>query len=203
MGQYKPIFIGEEVNVNQLESEILTFIEVLKKDPPNIVLELGTFRGGSLYMWTTVAKEGATLITVDMPACKHRDAMPAAMEDFIKSFGIPRGQEIHIVRGNSQTEETLGKVKAVLKGRPVDFLFIDADHTYKSVIRDFELYSPLVKKNGGIIAFHDIMPAVYCGYTFGVHTLWAELKKTYKYMEIVENRRQVGCGIGVLFTEES
>jgi hypothetical protein len=36
-------------------------------------------------------------------------------------------------------------------------LFIDGDHTYEGVRRDFEMYSPLVRK-GGIIAFHDIYP---------------------------------------------
>jgi len=43
-----------------------------------------------------------------------------------------------------------------LNGEPLDFLFIDGDHTYEGVKRDFEMYSPLVR-NGGIIAFHDIV----------------------------------------------
>lgn len=38
--------------------------------------------------------------------------------------------------------------------RPIDFLFIDGDHQYEQVIRDFEDWSPHVKK-GGFIAFHD------------------------------------------------
>jgi predicted O-methyltransferase YrrM len=44
-----------------------------------------------------------------------------------------------------------------LKDNKVDFLFIDADHSYEGVKKDFEMYSPLVRK-GGIIAFHDIIP---------------------------------------------
>jgi hypothetical protein len=36
----------------------------------------------------------------------------------------------------------------------IDFLFIDADHSYEGVKLDFELYSKLVKKTG-IIALHD------------------------------------------------
>jgi hypothetical protein len=33
-------------------------------------------------------------------------------------------------------------------------LFIDGDHRYEGVRRDFEMYSPLVGA-GGLIAFHD------------------------------------------------
>ena len=36
----------------------------------------------------------------------------------------------------------------------IDFLFIDGNHSYESVLCDFLLYYPLVKK-GGIVGFHD------------------------------------------------
>lgn len=38
---------------------------------------------------------------------------------------------------------------------PIDMLFIDGDHSYASVRRDFEEWSPKVKP-GGILAFHDV-----------------------------------------------
>jgi predicted O-methyltransferase YrrM len=41
---------------------------------------------------------------------------------------------------------------------PIDILFIDANHEYASVRRDFVLWSPFVKV-GGIVALHDVSPA--------------------------------------------
>lgn len=38
--------------------------------------------------------------------------------------------------------------------QPIDFLFIDADHAYESVVRDYKNWAPLIK-SGGFIAFHD------------------------------------------------
>ena len=38
---------------------------------------------------------------------------------------------------------------------PLDLLFIDANHEYESVRRDFTLWSPFVKP-GGIVALHDV-----------------------------------------------
>lgn len=37
---------------------------------------------------------------------------------------------------------------------PLDFLFIDGDHAYASVLRDYEQWTPLLK-TGGILAMHD------------------------------------------------
>lgn len=37
---------------------------------------------------------------------------------------------------------------------PVEFIFIDGDHSYEMVKQDFDLWSPYLVK-GGIIAFHD------------------------------------------------
>ncbi|MCS7366302.1 MAG: class I SAM-dependent methyltransferase [archaeon YNP-WB-062] len=67
----------------------------------------------------------------------------------------------------------------------MDFLFIDGDHTYEGVKKDFEMYSPLVR-GGGIIAFHDIVqhpPETGCE----VSGFWNEIKLRYKYREIVED----------------
>lgn len=57
-------------------------------------------------------------------------------------------------------EYSFNAIKTFDKG--IDFLFIDGNHDYDSVFRDYEQWSPLVKK-GGYIAFHD----VGAGHTFG------------------------------------
>ena len=64
------------------------------------------------------------------------------------------------------------KIKAILKDNKVDFIYIDGDHNYEGVKKDFEMYSPLVRK-GGIIAFHDIVPSGYPK----VYKFWNEVKE--------------------------
>jgi predicted O-methyltransferase YrrM len=41
---------------------------------------------------------------------------------------------------------------------PIDLLFIDANHEYDSVHRDFEQWKPFVRA-GGVVALHDASPA--------------------------------------------
>jgi hypothetical protein len=72
----------------------------------------------------------------------------------------------------------------LIDGEQLDYLFVDGDHTYSGVQRDFELYSPLVR-SGGIVAFHDIV-------THGqesacqVPKFWNEVKHRYRHLEIIE-----------------
>ena len=63
------------------------------------------------------------------------------------------------------------------------------------------MYSPLVRK-GGIIAFHDIVPGPE-ELVGSVPRFWEEIKRKYKYREIVEQYNQGGWGIGILEVEKN
>ena len=102
-----------------------------------------------------------------------------------------------MLRADSHSPKTFKLVKTVLADKKVDFLFIDGDHTYEGVKRDFNKYSSLVKE-GGIIALHDIAehdPRSSCK----VNKFWNELKNDYEYLEIIENIKQKWAGIGVIY----
>lgn len=43
----------------------------------------------------------------------------------------------------------------VLKKDTFDLVFIDADHRYENVVRDIQMYAPLVKRDKGILCGHD------------------------------------------------
>ena len=84
----------------------------------------------------------------------------------------------------------------LLGGHPLDFVFIDGDHHYEAVKRDFELYSTLMQP-GGHIAFHDVAPQpAHSGNE--VERFWTELKRSYACDEIRENPTRPGAGIGIV-----
>jgi len=75
-------------------------------------------------------------------------------------------------------------VLRLLEGEQLDYLFIDADHTYEGVWRDFQMYAPLVR-SGGMIAFHDIV--THRKETRSeVERFWNEIKQKYRHREFVE-----------------
>ena len=72
-------------------------------------------------------------------------------------------------------------------------MFIDGDHTYEGVKKDFEMYGPLVRESG-IIAFHDI---AVIEKPCEVRKFWKELNSDYK-KEIIEDEKQGWNGIGII-----
>jgi hypothetical protein len=76
-------------------------------------------------------------------------------------------------------------------------LFIDGDHSYEGVKKDFKMYSPLVKLDV-LICLHDIIPGEY-NKVGGVPEFWKEIRENYETRELVEDRHQGGYGIGIVF----
>jgi predicted O-methyltransferase YrrM len=58
------------------------------------------------------------------------------------------------VRWIRATGAESGQAHAALKDSPVDFVFIDGDHSYDGLMGDWEAWSGLVSP-GGIVALHD------------------------------------------------
>jgi len=177
----------------QITEEFEKFLTIFQEQKPNVVLEIGTDKGGSLFAMCKLAHQDATIISVDLPEGLG-DGYPKWKEQVYEMFTRP-DQQLLLLRGDSHSEKMLTQVKEVLKDEKIDFAFIDGDHTYEGVKKDFEMYSPLVR-SGGVIAFHDI--AINEAPT-GVPKFWQEVKNNYEHIEFIQDDKQVGYGIGCLY----
>jgi predicted O-methyltransferase YrrM len=180
----------------QVRWEILSLLEMVRALKPRTVLEIGTARGGTLLFWTRTIPQDAHLISVDLPAGNFGDGYVTWRGPIYRSLAIGQ-QRIDLLRGDSHSKSTLERTKKLLNGRPVDFLFIDAGHTYDDVRQDFEMYSSVVVP-GGLIAFHDIAvhpPSTGCE----VHRFWSEIKSQFQSGEFIQDAQQGWAGIGYLW----
>ncbi|MEM4455206.1 MAG: class I SAM-dependent methyltransferase [Thermofilaceae archaeon] len=184
------------IKPTQIKEEIAQLLSILAGVRPKTLLEIGTASGGTLFLFCQVAEPDAIVISVDLPGGPFGGGYPEWRIPLYKSFA-KEGQRIHLIRADSHDPKTLEIVKRILGDGKLDFLFIDGDHTYEGVKRDFEIYSPLVRK-GGIIAFHDIVPGPPEN-VGGVPTFWNEIKWSFTYNEIVKDWQQGGYGIGVIY----
>ncbi|MDZ7696335.1 MAG: class I SAM-dependent methyltransferase [Deltaproteobacteria bacterium] len=169
----------------QVESEILRLFKIVQQTSPSVICEIGTDRGGTLYLWSKVVGPDGLIVSIDLPRTYRK-----SLNRFFRSSFFGQGG-VHFLREDSQRPETKEKLEQKLNGRSIDFLFIDGDHRYEGVKADFELYAPLVRE-GGIIAFHDILNQ-------GVNRLWKEIRSRFSHEEIVEDCEQQSAGIGVLY----
>ncbi len=182
----------------QVPSELTALGEILEVLRPEAAMEIGTFKGGTLLFLTRLASPRAIIISVDLFGGAFGGGYSGWRAWLYRRFAHG-SQRIYTLRGDSHSYELVVKVKDALRGRPLDYLFIDGDHSYEGVKQDFALYAPLVRK-GGIIAFHDIVagPAENVG---GVPQFWSGVKGKYRHAEFVRDPNQGGYGIGVLYVD--
>ena len=182
----------------QSRVEVTALLDLIKKLNPSTIAEIGTANGGSLFLFSRLAAPHARIVSVDLPNVKFGGGYKNWRKNFFKQMVLPR-QDLHLLLGDSHSSETYHEVQKLLPGNKVDFLFIDGDHTYEGVKKDFEMYSPLVRK-GGMIAFHDIVKG-NPDLVGEVSKFWNEIKTQYEHKEIIEKPGQEIFGIGVLFVQ--
>jgi predicted O-methyltransferase YrrM len=182
-----------EPRQNPLEIEEL-YKTVCEKAPVR-VLEIGTARGGTLYLWTQAAAEDATIVSVDLPGGEFGGAYPACRIPFYQSFARAK-QRLYLLRRDSHQTQTAQEVRDLFEKQGLDFAFIDGDHTYEGVRSDFLNYGPLVRP-GGIIGFHDILPCPELP-EIQVFRFWREVREKYNTKEIIGpegSGKRVGIGL--------
>lgn len=168
-------------NIEEFE-ELLLYVNKIK---PSFIIEIGTERGGSLQAWNDVLGKNGYLIGIDL-------------SDTVRWDKFKKSCSLKFIEGDSSSEKTINEVYDYMNKHHhcpshVDFLFLDGDHTYEGVKKDFEAYKGLVRKNG-LIAFHDINISI--SGLDGVTKLWFELRKQYKNKTI--HSRVNGIGIGII-----
>lgn len=110
-----------------------------------VYVEVGCFAGGSACL--TLQRKNTTVVSIDI----GNPIDQSVVENNVSKLNIHNNKYTYI-KGNSHHKETYNRlIKCVDE---IDVLFIDGDHSYEGVIKDFEMYSVLVKK-GGYIVFDD------------------------------------------------
>lgn len=175
--------------------EIERLFEIICDLNPAKVLEVGTARGGTLYLWAQAATDDATLVSVDLPGGDFGGAYADCRSELYHAFAHDN-QSMHLLLADSHLHETQQRVADCFDGQGIDFAFIDGDHTYEGVKADFHDYGKMVRP-GGIIAFHDILYRKDQP-TIRVDKLWDELTRQYDCEALIGpegSGKKIGIGV--------
>ncbi len=152
--------------------------QILHKYKPGAILEIGSFLGFSTRWLLEVTKSWSPKVTAIDPNIRHRvfdnprgfveklnsDFHPGRLEIITGFFGhyddniyfdyehYEPVQEREYVNGLVKDRVTIDKSWE----RKFDFIFIDGDHTYKSVMNNFETAIGILNDRGSI-NFHDAL----------------------------------------------
>lgn len=215
----KPGYPPYQIFTLQLRDEMKTLTNLVEKEQPQSVLEIGTAKGGSFYIWSRYLDSVNKLISLDLPGGKFGGGYSKQKTNIFREFAPSKN--MYFVRDNSHQYDTYEEVSDLVD-EGVDFLFIDGDHTYQGVRHDFEMYSKLVSE-GGIIALHDIathpddekvvqrrrqnvedIEERHLSWSSEIHPdcyvdqFWTELVEEYETEEIISHPKQTWAGIGLV-----
>jgi cephalosporin hydroxylase len=129
----------------QLPADILVNQEIIFKSKPDIIIETGVARGGSLIFYASILKmikKSFKVIGIEVDMRSHNKALIS------KS---PLSKNIKIVEGSSIDELTLKKVKKYINKKNKVLVILDSNHTKRHVLKELNLYSNLVTKKSYLI----------------------------------------------------
>lgn len=160
----------QHIGLKQLVTELNILFTFMGAPKFENFVELGCWQGATAALFSTFVKPGGRIILVD----KLHNSTDHAKAKYVVTVLKDRGFDAQLLR--QSTEMALPFVKREMP--EIDYLHIDADHQYPGVKWDFDNYTPLVK-HGGLVQMHDIAMKGWSNpkHEFGVHKLWAELKK--------------------------
>jgi len=122
--------LSQDKLIVQAEDEVWEVIKALNELQVKTILEIGTAMGGTAKIWSQVLNEDGLLITVDMTE-------PPEMIDLSQESATI----IRVLKKDSQYPETVRYIAELIGERELDFLYIDADHSYAGIKSDYENYT--------------------------------------------------------------
>jgi len=130
---------------SQREDELAQALELVASLDPKVIVEIGCDLGGTLFAWRWTGADvyGITLPEQDNTYQQGGQDGPLATH----------GATVH--EGDSHDKKARAWLRSELRGRPVDVLVLDGDHSTEGLQTDLAMYRPLVR-DGGLILVHDI-----------------------------------------------
>jgi cephalosporin hydroxylase len=190
-------FASRVFPAHQQRKEILGFADLASTLSPKVVVEIGTAESGTQFLLGETLTSAELSLALDLRVRNRK-----LLGEFTR-----KGLNRIIIEGSSYEPGTVNRVATVLANQKIDVLFIDGDHTYAGVRADYEAYKGFVR-NGGLIAFHDIIEDHHskygtptAGWSGGVPKFWQEVKSqqgSKRCWEFIADPQQDGMGIGVL-----
>lgn len=135
----------------QYPQDMIAVQEIIWDIKPDLIIETGIARGGSLILSASILEllgGDGLVVGVDIDI---REANRLAIESH------PMSKRIRMIEGSSTAPEVVGAVAALSQGRGPVIVLLDSNHTHDHVLRELELYSPMVKPGGYIVVFDTVI----------------------------------------------
>lgn len=139
------------VPVIQFPQDLVALQEVIWRVKPDLIVETGVARGGSLIFHASMLKllgNGGKVVGVDIDIRPHN-------RDSVESH--PLAGDISLIQGSSVAPETVAQVEKHVRAAKRPLIILDSNHTHEHVRQELELYAPFVGKGSYLIVFDTVI----------------------------------------------
>ncbi|MFV1975931.1 MAG: cephalosporin hydroxylase family protein [Candidatus Scalindua sp.] len=131
----------------QCTQDIIALQEIIWAIKPDMILETGVARGGTSIFFASmlelIGQEGE-VVAVDIDIRKHNRE---------KISSHPMSRRIRLLEGSSVEDSISEKVYEIAAEKSSILVCLDSNHTHKHVLRELELYAPLVTVGSYCVVF--------------------------------------------------
>ncbi len=134
----------------QFPQDIIAMQELIWRTRPELIVETGVARGGSLIFYASMLEllGNGSVVGIDI------DIRPQNRVEIEKH---PMAHRIAMLDGSSIDQAIVDSVRRHADGRGSVLVVLDSMHTHDHVLRELELYSPFVRKGGYLVVFDTII----------------------------------------------
>ena len=134
----------------QYPQDIIGLQELMWKIKPDLIIETGIARGGSLIFSASILEMigKGKVIGIDVEIRKQNKIEIQKHHLF---------KRIIMLEGSSLDEKIVKKVYRLARGKKKILLLLDSFHTHDHVLRELNLYSNLIRKDNYILVFDTII----------------------------------------------
>ncbi len=135
----------------QFPQDIIAMQEIVWSVKPDLIIETGIAHGGSIIFYASllelIGKDGQVL-GIDIDIREHNR---------VEIENHPMFKRITMMEGSSIDEGIVKKVYEFAKGKKRILVVLDSNHTHEHVLKELELYSPLVTKGSYLVVFDTVV----------------------------------------------
>jgi cephalosporin hydroxylase len=148
--QYSYHFRWLGLPIIQYPQDIVALQEIIWKIKPDLIIETGVARGGSIILYASMLELIGTgsVLGIDIDIQPHNKT---AIENH------PLSYRIKLIQGSSIDKKIIKQVKKFAEGKRKILVVLDSNHTHDHVLAELRAYSPLVSKGSYLVVFDTIV----------------------------------------------
>jgi cephalosporin hydroxylase len=135
----------------QTPEDMVAMQELIWQIQPDLIIETGIAHGGSLIFYASMLEllgGNGQVLGIDIDIRAHNRA---------EIEKHPMAKRITMIQGSAIDPAVVEQVRAVAKGQQRVLVALDSNHTHDHVLRELQLYAPLVTKGSYCVVFDTLV----------------------------------------------